>query len=191
MRFPPATHPVLGARPPGRSQCAICDGPVKCCRAACAIGGLRRRHGDRVGTCVASGLRRAPRGRREVRVCRIRLRRAGEVSRSACDDRRVTTTAPGSFAATALERLRTLTADDRSRFRPGQLEAIEDVVVGSRPRVVRAAHRVGKVGRVLRRDRAAARGRRGTDVDHQSAAGVDAQPDRRGAAAGAARAHGQ
>jgi ATP-dependent DNA helicase RecQ len=39
-----------------------------------------------------------------------------------------TTIAPGSFAATALERLRALTGDDRSRFRPGQLEAIEDVV---------------------------------------------------------------
>ena len=40
-----------------------------------------------------------------------------------------TTIAPRSFAATALERLRLLTADDRSRFRPGQLEAIEDVVL--------------------------------------------------------------
>jgi ATP-dependent DNA helicase RecQ len=40
----------------------------------------------------------------------------------------VTTTAPETFAPTALERLRTLTADDRSRFRPGQLEAIHDVV---------------------------------------------------------------
>jgi ATP-dependent DNA helicase RecQ len=40
----------------------------------------------------------------------------------------VTTTAPETFAATALERLRTLTADDRSELRPGQLEAIRDVV---------------------------------------------------------------
>ena len=40
----------------------------------------------------------------------------------------VTTTTPETFAATALERLRTLTGDDRSRFRPGQLEAIRDVV---------------------------------------------------------------
>jgi ATP-dependent DNA helicase RecQ len=40
-----------------------------------------------------------------------------------------TTTTPEAFAATALERLRTLTADDRSRFRPGQLEAIQDLVV--------------------------------------------------------------
>jgi ATP-dependent DNA helicase RecQ len=40
----------------------------------------------------------------------------------------VTATAPETFAPTALERLRTLTADDRSRFRPGQLEAIHDVV---------------------------------------------------------------
>ena len=40
-----------------------------------------------------------------------------------------TTRTPEAFAATALERLRTLTADDRSRFRPGQLEAIQDLVV--------------------------------------------------------------
>jgi ATP-dependent DNA helicase RecQ len=39
-----------------------------------------------------------------------------------------TTTTPDAFAATALERLRTLTADDRARFRPGQLEAIQDLV---------------------------------------------------------------
>ena len=40
----------------------------------------------------------------------------------------MTTTTPETFAVTALARLRTLTADDRSRFRPGQLEAIRDVV---------------------------------------------------------------
>ena len=40
-----------------------------------------------------------------------------------------TTTTPEAFAATALDRLRTLTADDRSRFRPGQREAIQDLVV--------------------------------------------------------------
>jgi ATP-dependent DNA helicase RecQ len=34
-----------------------------------------------------------------------------------------------AFAATALERLRALTADDAAHFRPGQLEAIRDVVV--------------------------------------------------------------
>jgi ATP-dependent DNA helicase RecQ len=34
-----------------------------------------------------------------------------------------------TFAADALERLRALTADERSEFRPGQLEAIHDVVV--------------------------------------------------------------
>jgi len=34
-----------------------------------------------------------------------------------------------TFAATALKRLRTLTADPASQFRPGQLEAIRDVVV--------------------------------------------------------------
>jgi ATP-dependent DNA helicase RecQ len=41
----------------------------------------------------------------------------------------VTTAAQDTFAATALDRLRTLTAEDASRFRPGQLEAIQDVVV--------------------------------------------------------------
>ena len=41
----------------------------------------------------------------------------------------MTTAASDTFAATALERLRLLTADSRSCFRPGQLEAIEDVVV--------------------------------------------------------------
>jgi ATP-dependent DNA helicase RecQ len=40
----------------------------------------------------------------------------------------VTTTSPDTFAATALERLRTLTAQAGSQFRPGQLEAIHDVV---------------------------------------------------------------
>ncbi|HEY2438167.1 MAG TPA: RecQ family ATP-dependent DNA helicase [Solirubrobacteraceae bacterium] len=34
-----------------------------------------------------------------------------------------------TFVATALERLRVLTGDESSRFRPGQLEAIRDVVV--------------------------------------------------------------
>ena len=38
-------------------------------------------------------------------------------------------TASQTFAAQALERLRTLTADDAAEFRPGQLEAIHDVVV--------------------------------------------------------------
>jgi ATP-dependent DNA helicase RecQ len=42
---------------------------------------------------------------------------------------RMSTTTSVTFAATALERLRTLTADPGSHFRPGQLEAIEDVVV--------------------------------------------------------------
>jgi ATP-dependent DNA helicase RecQ len=40
----------------------------------------------------------------------------------------VSTTTPETFAATALERLRTLTADDHADFRPGQLDAIRDVV---------------------------------------------------------------
>jgi ATP-dependent DNA helicase RecQ len=61
--------------------------------------------------------------------------RGGEVHapkkllRSACDHRHVTITAPEGFAAIALERLRTLTGDDRSRLRAGQLEAIRDLVV--------------------------------------------------------------
>ena len=38
------------------------------------------------------------------------------------------TTTAETFAATALERLRTLTADADADFRPGQLEAIRDVV---------------------------------------------------------------
>jgi ATP-dependent DNA helicase RecQ len=37
-------------------------------------------------------------------------------------------TAADPLAATALQRLRSLTADDRAEFRPGQLEAIRDVV---------------------------------------------------------------
>jgi len=41
----------------------------------------------------------------------------------------VTTTSPETFAGTALERLRTLTAENRSQFRPGQVEAIHDLVV--------------------------------------------------------------
>ncbi len=49
--------------------------------------------------------------------------------RSACHDAGVATVIPETFAETALERLRTLTADGGSQFRPGQLEAIRDVVV--------------------------------------------------------------
>jgi ATP-dependent DNA helicase RecQ len=41
----------------------------------------------------------------------------------------VPTVASKTFAGIALERLRALTGEDRSRFRPGQLEAIRDVVV--------------------------------------------------------------
>jgi ATP-dependent DNA helicase RecQ len=41
----------------------------------------------------------------------------------------VTTTSQATFAAPALQRLRTLTADEGAQFRPGQLEAINDVVV--------------------------------------------------------------
>jgi ATP-dependent DNA helicase RecQ len=41
----------------------------------------------------------------------------------------VTATIPETFAATALGRLRLLTGDDGAAFRPGQLEAIRDVVV--------------------------------------------------------------
>ena len=47
----------------------------------------------------------------------------------ACHDGPVTTTLPETFAATALARLRVLTDDEASQFRPGQLEAIRDVVV--------------------------------------------------------------
>ena len=93
----------------------------------------------------------------------------------------MSTTTPATFAATALERLRTLTADPGSEFRPGQLEAIQRRRRRSGAGAVRAAHGLGQVGRVLRRDRAAARGRGGTDADRQPAAGADAQPDRRGA----------
>ncbi|MDQ6805686.1 MAG: DEAD/DEAH box helicase, partial [Actinomycetota bacterium] len=41
----------------------------------------------------------------------------------------MSTTTPATFAATALDRLRALTDDPGSEFRPGQLEAIRDVVV--------------------------------------------------------------
>jgi len=41
----------------------------------------------------------------------------------------MSTTTPATFAATALERLQILTADPGSQFRPGQLEAIGDVVL--------------------------------------------------------------
>jgi ATP-dependent DNA helicase RecQ len=47
--------------------------------------------------------------------------------RVACHDRSVTATSE-AFAATALDRLRSLTADDRARFRSGQLAAIRDLV---------------------------------------------------------------
>ena len=49
--------------------------------------------------------------------------------RAACHDETVTTTAADTFAATALERLRTLTDDRAAGFRRDQLEAIGDVVV--------------------------------------------------------------
>jgi ATP-dependent DNA helicase RecQ len=41
----------------------------------------------------------------------------------------MSTATQDTFAAAALERLRTLTAEDGSSFRPGQLEAIQDIVV--------------------------------------------------------------
>ena len=41
----------------------------------------------------------------------------------------MSTATQDTFAVTALERLRTLTADESSSFRPGQLEAIHDIVV--------------------------------------------------------------
>jgi ATP-dependent DNA helicase RecQ len=41
----------------------------------------------------------------------------------------VITVIPETLAGTVLERLRTLTADENSEFRPGQLEAISDLVV--------------------------------------------------------------
>ena len=41
----------------------------------------------------------------------------------------MTVTSSETFDTTALARLRSLTADGGSRFRPGQLEAIRDVVV--------------------------------------------------------------
>ncbi len=50
------------------------------------------------------------------------------VSRSGCHDAGVSTTTPETFAAAALQRLRMLTDDPAARFRPGQLEAITDVV---------------------------------------------------------------
>src|SRR3984957_6928103 len=76
----------------------------------------------------ATTQKRRAAGRRRPLVWRTPPGREREVFRPACDDRGVTTTAQEAFAATALERLRTLTGDDHSRFRPGQLEAIQDVV---------------------------------------------------------------
>ena len=40
----------------------------------------------------------------------------------------MSSTASETFPLTALKRLRTLTGADRSQFRPGQLEAIQDIV---------------------------------------------------------------
>ena len=58
---------------------------------------------------------------------------------------------------TALDRLRTLTADPAAEFRPDQLEAISDLVERPRARALRPAHRLGQVRRLLRGDLAAAR----------------------------------
>src|SRR5580692_1501708 len=54
-----------------------------------------------------------------------------------------------------------------------------------------AADRLGQVGRVLRRDRAAARGRSGPDRDRLAAAGADAEPGRGGSAGGNPCPHDQ
>src|ERR1700745_2517523 len=51
--------------------------------------------------------------------------RRGAIGRGACADRGMAQ----PFAASALDRLRTLTADAGAQFRPGQQEAIRDVVV--------------------------------------------------------------
>jgi ATP-dependent DNA helicase RecQ len=65
-----------------------------------------------------------------VAQMRARGRDAGaESRRSACHDRSVAITTPDTFADTALERLKSLTAENGSRFRLGQLEAIRDLVV--------------------------------------------------------------
>ncbi len=76
---------------------------------------------------VSRSDRRGGAGRLRSRLSGSSAAGAG-LFRSACDDGRVTATTPETFAATALERLCALTADNRSRFRPGQLEAIRDVV---------------------------------------------------------------
>ncbi len=60
-----------------------------------------------------------------------------------------------------------------------------------RARAVRAAHRLGKVGGVLPRHRAAARAGRRARADRLAAAGADAQPDRGGRAARDPGVHGQ
>jgi ATP-dependent DNA helicase RecQ len=48
--------------------------------------------------------------------------------RGGCQDERVAPIDTDTFAGTALDRLRALTADPSAEFRPGQLEAIRDVV---------------------------------------------------------------
>ncbi len=49
--------------------------------------------------------------------------------RAACHDGSVTTYPHETLAAGALDGLRSLTADQQAEFRPGQLEAIRDVVL--------------------------------------------------------------
>ena len=74
--------------------------------------------------------------------------------------------------------LRALVGRDDAALRDDQWAAIEALVVDQRRVARRAAHRLGQVGGLLRRHRAAARPGRRADRDRLAAAGADAQPDR-------------
>ncbi len=78
--------------------------------------------------------------------------------------------------------LRRLVRGDDAQFHDGQLEAVEALVVDRAAGARRAAHRLGQVGGLLRRNRAAARGGAGPTVIISPAAGADARPDRGGRA---------
>ena len=86
---------------------------------------------------------------------------------------------PIDTRADALAALRDLVGRDDAEFHDGQFEAIEALVDGRPPRARRAAHRLGQVGGVLRRDAAAPPPGRGPDRARVPAARAHARPDRR------------
>ena len=112
---------------------------------------------------------------------------AGRSGSPGCQYREVAPVDTETLTTAALERLRALTADPDADIRPGQLEAIHDVVA-DRARVLCVQRTGWGKSAVYFVARRCCGGRRGADAHRQPAARAHAQPDRGGATA-RVRAH--